>query len=198
MKNRLLIVLSLVFVLVSLAGGYYILVLSKQPSYTSQVPEVTLPTPTPEYSDPVQEETTTNDESMVLDETAQEPESTPTPIPEFLSFQSDDDNFSVSYKSQRKFYQDTEKTGNRYTFFISNSNNITLHVGDSWSWDHPARVFSSDLTVSGQPTFTFEVSSQKLTDFESGNKKYTVQCVHFGSESVKAECDALISSFKLL
>lgn len=115
------------------------------------------------------------------------------------SYSSSEDNFSVSYSSKRQLVAGTESTGNRYTFAYS-TGNFAIHVSDSgtWSWTHTGRQFSTAFVVSGQPTFRYDIAAQTIVDLQSSDKNYTIQCVHNGSESLKAECESFISSFKLL
>jgi hypothetical protein len=116
-----------------------------------------------------------------------------------LDYSNSSDGFSVSYSSTRKLVQDDEDSGNRYTF-TSSLGNFAVHVSPagSWAWTHPDRQFSTGFTVSGQPTFRYDINSQTIVDLQSSDKDYTIQCVHNGKESVKAECEAFIASFKLL
>ena len=137
--------------------------------------------------------------------------STPSPSPVLTStvfpispinvipFQSKEDGFSVSYSNQRQLHQDTEASGNRYTF-TNKSGNFAIHVSPSgkWSWTHPDRQFTNSLVVSGQNTFRYDINAQTIIDLQSGDKNYTIQCIHNGIESLKTECDQFVSSFKLL
>lgn len=132
--------------------------------------------------------------------TAITPTATPTTaISEILNFKSDTDGFSIDYSSSRKLYQDTESTGNRYTFYNS-AGNFAVHVSSSgtWSWTNPDRNFNADLIVSGQNTYRYDISTQTIVDLQSSDKNYTIQCVHNGKSTLKAECETFIQSFKLL
>lgn len=128
---------------------------------------------------------------------------TPTPIsssnPTTLDFSASADGFSVSYNSSRKVYQDKETSGNRYTFY-NIAGNFAIHVGldGKWSWTNPNRKFTEELTVSGKPTFRYDISTQTIIDLQSDDKNYTIQCVHNGKESLKTECESFYRSFKLL
>jgi len=124
---------------------------------------------------------------------------TPTPISSILNFKSVADGFSIDYSSSRKFYQDSESTGNRYTFYLS-SGNFAVHVSPSgtWSWSNPDRNFNSTLIVSGQNTYRYDISTQTIVDLQSSTKNYTIQCVHNNNTTIKAECEAFIKSFQLL
>jgi len=129
------------------------------------------------------------------------PTATPSPVSISGSsiFKTSTDAFSVSYSSSRKLYQDTESTGNRYTFYLS-SGNFAIHVSPSgtWSWTNPDRNFSSNLIVSGQNTYRYDISTQTIVDLQSSTKNYTIQCVHNGNATLKTECEAFIKSFTLL
>jgi hypothetical protein len=125
---------------------------------------------------------------------------TPTSSPSAqLNFSSSVDNFSVVYNSLRKLYQDTESTGNRYTFY-SLLGNFAVHVAPSgtWAWTNSSRNFSSDLIVSGQNTFRYDITTQTIVDLQSSTKNYTIQCIHNGNATLKIECEAFIKSFQLL
>jgi hypothetical protein len=137
--------------------------------------------------------------------------STSTPIPtksistspssgSFENYSSSTDAFSISYSVSRQLVQDTENSGNRYTFVSSYVGNFAVHVSPSgtWAWVNPDRQFSTDFTVSGQPTFRYDIATQTIVDLQSSTKNYTLQCVHNGVASVKEECEAFISSFTLL
>ncbi|MDD2483231.1 MAG: hypothetical protein PHE71_03090 [Candidatus Shapirobacteria bacterium] len=116
-----------------------------------------------------------------------------------LNFSSSEDGFSVSYSSLRKLYQDKESTGNRYTFY-SLSGNFAVHVASSgtWAWTNTDRNFSAALIVSGKNTYRYDIATQTIVDLQSSTKNYTLQCIHNGKESLKAECEAFIKSFQLL
>lgn len=118
---------------------------------------------------------------------------------EFLNYSSSSDGFSVSYSSARKLVQDTEATGNRYTF-TSSLGNFAVHVSPAatWAWMHSNRQFSQNFTVSGQPTFRYDINFQTIVDLKSSDKNYTIQCVHNGHDSLKAECETFLASFRLL
>jgi len=113
------------------------------------------------------------------------------------TFQSDNDFFKVEYEGKRKLYQDNENGGQRYTFY-DKSGNITVHVGNNWSWTYPERIYSEALQVDGQDTFVYETSNQKIVDFEKNNKKYTIQCVHNKVEAIKEECQKFMDNFKFI
>jgi len=117
----------------------------------------------------------------------------PTPTPTHLDFVSDIDQFSVSYSSDRKIYQDTEATGRRYSFYHS-QNNIVVHTGSQWSWQHPARNFTDTLLVSNLPTFRYDTDTQTIVDIQLGDRLYTIQCVHNNYEIYKNQCNDFLKS----
>ena len=123
----------------------------------------------------------------------------PTIISNILNFKTTDDGFSIDYSSSRKLYQDTESSGNRYTFY-SSAGNFAVHVAKSgtWTWTNPDRNFSSAFLVSSQNTYRYDISTQTIVDLQSSTKNYTIQCVHNGKESLKTECEEFIKSFQLL
>lgn len=123
----------------------------------------------------------------------------PTTTPSILNFKSSTDGFSISYNSSRKLYQDTESSGNRHTFY-SSAGNFAVHVAKSgtWAWTNPDRNFNSELIVSGQNTYRYDISTQTIIDLQSNTKNYTIQCVHNGKEALKTECEEFINSFQLL
>ena len=122
---------------------------------------------------------------------------TPTPISS--NYSSSTDGFSIVYSSFRKLYQDKETSGNRYTFY-SNSGNFAVHVGlnNQWAWTTPDRNFSGNLVLSGQNTYRYDTDSQTIVDIQYNNKNYTLQCVHNGKSTLKAECETFLQSFKLI
>jgi hypothetical protein len=123
----------------------------------------------------------------------------PTATSSILNFKSTTDGFSISYNSGRKLYQDTESSGNRYTFY-SSAGNFAVHVTKSgtWAWTNPDRNFNSELIVSGQNTYRYDISTQTIVDLQSSTKNYTIQCVHNDKETLKTECEEFIKSFQLL
>jgi hypothetical protein len=131
---------------------------------------------------------------------------TPTPTatssassPTLVTFKNTEDGFSINYLSSRKLYQDKESSGNRYTFY-SSSGNFAVHVAPSgsWAWINSDRNFSQSFIVSGQNTYRYDIATQTIVDLQSSDKNYTIQCVHNGKESLKAECETFIKSFQLL
>lgn len=145
------------------------------------------------------------------------PTKIPTAVPTsssagLITYSSAEDDFSVEYASKRKIYQDTEaslytsngdlstsSTGTRYTFYLS-TGNFAVHVtsGDLWSWKNVNRQFDNNSLVAGKPSFRYDITSQTIVDLKSGDKNYTIQCIHNGNAALKTECEAFISSFKLL
>lgn len=119
--------------------------------------------------------------------------------PSILNYKNENDGFSINYGSSRKLYQDTESAGNRYTFYSSNGN-FVVHVSPSgtWSWTNSDRNFSQAFIVSGQNTYRYDISTQTIVDLQSSSKNYTIQCVHNGNITLKAECETFVKSFILL
>jgi len=128
---------------------------------------------------------------------------TPTPVSSssatILNFSSATDGFSIVYNSIRKLYQDTEASGDRFTF-TNPSGNFAIHVGlnGAWAWTNSNRQFNSSVLIAGQPTFRYDTSAQTIVDLQSNGKNYTIQCVHNGLASLKTECDQFLKSFQLL
>jgi len=122
-----------------------------------------------------------------------------TPTPTELTFSSSTDGFSVVYSSSRKLYQDKESSGNRYTFYLTGGN-FAVHVGlnGQWAWTTPNRDFSGNLVISGQNTYRYDTDAQTIVDIQYNGKNYTLQCVHNGKATLKAECETFLQSFKLL
>lgn len=121
----------------------------------------------------------------------------PTPTPEFTSFSSASEKFSLTHKTSRTVYTDKEGTGTRYTFYNPN-HNFAVHVGADWSWLHPGRQFTTTFTLDSQPTFRYDIDSQTIVDVKYGNFLYTFQCIHQGLASYKAECTSFLNSVKFL
>lgn len=105
--------------------------------------------------------------------------------------------FKSIYATDRKLYIEKEYSGTRYVLWRSDSK-ITVHTGNSWSWVHPNRDLSQTGIVPGQKVFVYTIGSQKIVDFMSEGKKYTIQCVHNGDTENKAECEKFVSNFKLI
>lgn len=115
---------------------------------------------------------------------------TPIPTPPFTTFTNQDYNFTVTYPSYRKYFQEKSTSGSRFVFYRPDANNMVVHAGSSWSWTHPGR----DLT-SG--SFLYEASNQTLKDLPSDQYKYTLQCVHNQNKELKLECESFFNSFKI-
>lgn len=105
--------------------------------------------------------------------------------------------FRIKYDPERKIYEAAEGSGRRFTFYRQ-PGNIALHVGDNWSWTHPGREFDSKVLVAGQETFVYEISSQTITDWMVGERKYSFQCIHQGNTTVREECQKMLGSVELL
>ncbi|MFA5532754.1 MAG: hypothetical protein WDA13_04145 [Candidatus Shapirobacteria bacterium] len=224
-KPSLYLVLTVILVILSIIGGIFLFqIINKQdntPSNSSSTAKIELiPTDVPQISvTPVATTAAKISPTPIASPTSKikvTPTATPTAIPTkkvtptitptttsapsaTLTYSSSTDGFSVDYSSTRKVYQDTESSGNRYTFSLS-SGNFAVHIGlnDKWAWTAPNRNFSGDLIVAGQNTYRYDISNQTIVDLQSNGKNYTIQCVHNGKESLKTECESFISSFKLL
>lgn len=225
-KNSTYLILTLVLLILSAIGAYFLYqIYQDRQSYSydsTTVPKIELiPTDTlepeiidipdtatsPAVSLTPQVATPTASVTQVPTEVVSPvPTAIPTTVPTKTSstgatqtYTSQADSFSVVYSSNRQFYQDTEATGNRYTFTLA-SGNFAIHVSTppQWSWTHPNREFTDTLLVSGKSTFKYDTTTQTIVDLQSDTKNYTLQCVHNGVASLKAECDQFINSFKLL
>ena len=225
-KNTKYLVLSIILLILSGLGIFSISKINNSASSLSETPQITqTPTSVPTQKPTVTvipvstssakislTPTATTSAKITITPTATPtakpkititPTSIPTPTPivtsSFLNFKSTTDGFSIDYNSSRKLYQDTESTGNRYTFYLS-SGNFAIHVSPSgtWSWTNPDRNFSSTLIVSGKNTYRYDISTQTIVDLQSSTKNYTIQCVHNGNATLKTECEAFIKSFTLL
>lgn len=209
-NNSTYIILTVILVILSSLGVYLFFQLQKKPNnvIVEEPVPTEIPSPTPKLieideptidpsptvkSSPTTKPTLIPTTSTISTTSSQSPLSTPLT----QNFSSSIDKFSVVYSSGRKLYEDKESTGNRYTFY-SKLGNIAIHTGTKWSWVYPNREFTDTLLVAGKPTFVYDLDSQKIVDFENGDQKYTIQCIHGGSSIYKAECDKFISSFKLL
>lgn len=188
-SNAIYIALTVIMLVLSVVGLYLYLRTSTSPA----VDLVSITTPAPDQiTDVVPTITSVPDNQPLI---TVNPSATPTPTIKTLI--SDVDDFSVDYSSSRTLYQDKEGSGTRYTLY-SPSGNIAIHVGPSWSWVYPNRQFTDTLLVADQPTFRYDISSQTIVDFQSGTKKYTIQCLHHGQDSLEAECQQILTDFKLL
>jgi hypothetical protein len=199
--------LTVFFILLSVAAYTGLNWLKSQPS-PRQGSETVEASPTPNIQEPtlIPDSTTTGMTPPLQSNT---PTSTslnkpsPTiddlgPTSTFKFFTSPIDNFSVTYSSSRKLYQDTESDKiNRYTFY-RNDSNFAIHVGrEAWSWEHPNRDFSGNFLVSGQNTFRFQTAGQTIVDIDKNGLKYTLQCIHGDQSAIVSECDSFLKSFKL-
>lgn len=224
-KPSLYLVLTVILVILSIIGGIFLFqIISKQKTSSSNSSSASkielIPTDIPQISvTPIATDTSKITTTPIASSTSKikvTPTATPTAIPTkkvtptitpastsapstTLTYSSSTDSFSINYSSTRKVYQDTESSGNRYTFSLS-SGNFAVHVGlnDKWAWTAPDRNFNGDLIIAGQNTYRYDISNQTIIDLQSNGKNYTLQCVHNGKESLKTECESFISSFKLL
>jgi hypothetical protein len=227
-KNSTYLILSIILLILSAIGGYFLFQnfqSTNQAAYTSQTtPKIELiptdivtneitvtPSPASTSSAKISLAPTATASALKTTITPTKlPTITPTKAPTITptitgttsnlkTYTNSTDSFSLSYSSSRVFTQDTEKSGNRYTFSAP-VGNFAVHVSPSgtWAWVNSERQFSTDFTISGQPTFRYDIDSQTIVDLQSSTKNYTIQCVHNGVASAKAECEGFISSFKLL
>ena len=227
-KNSLYLTLTILFVILSIVGGYFLSKMYQDsnlaPYTSSSVPKIEL-IPTDSVQEPTQyasAPTITSNPSVTPIVTTAVATTTATPktadltpttklIPtasisitpvsskNIIPFESKEDSFSLSYGKQRQLHQDTETSGNRYTF-TNKSGDFAIHVSsnDKWSWTHPGRQFTDTLLVSGKNTFRYDINTQTIIDLQSSKNNYTLQCIHNGIESLKTECEQFVSSFKIL
>lgn len=219
-KNSTYLILTILLVILSIIGGYFLFNMYQDRylvTYTSSnTPKIELlPTDTVETSTQTISTSSANNITPTITEVTPVTSATATATPKLVTtvtptksvasvkdvvfYQSKEDSFSVSYSDQRQLHQDTEPSGNRYTF-TDKSGNFAIHVSPSskWSWTHPDRQFTETLLVSGKKTFKYDINAQTIIDLQSDEKNYTIQCVHNGIESLKTECDQFVSSFKIL
>jgi hypothetical protein len=217
-QNKIFLTSAIILAILSLIGGVWLFfslrqpqvstaVIEEQPSPTSiPTPEETI-VPTIEPTSTIKPKQSTSSATPTLKPTVK-PTSIPTPTPtlaitptpastSLIDFNSTDDNFSISYNPVRKLYQDSESSGNRYTFALS-SGNFAIHAGKDWSWSYPNRTYTSDFLINNQPTFRYDINTQTIVDVQYNGKNYTIQCVHNGSSTLKAECEQFLKSFKFL
>ena len=125
------------------------------------------------------------------------PPPSPTPIPDYQTFSSPTDTFTVEYSSSRTLYEDKNGSINRYTFY-SPAGSIAVHVGPDWSWQHPGREFTPIFKIDGQNTFRYDINLQTIVDIQKDGNKYTIQCVHNTKEELKSDCNRFFSTFRIL
>ncbi len=218
-KNSIYLILTILLVILSTIGGYFLFKMyqgNNLVTFTSStVPKIELlPTDSMEEPTPFASISTTTITPTIIPKITTTiasatatpkltstliPTKTPVSTSGTVSYQSQEDGFSVSYSNQRQLHRDTESSGNRYTF-VNKSGNFAIHVSpsDKWSWTHPSRQFTSTLLISGKNTFRYDIATQTIIDLQSDENNYTIQCIHNGVESLKTECDQFVSSFKLL
>lgn len=228
-KNSVYLIFSIVLVILSVIGGFFLFnTLNQQDISNNQSDTLSkvelIPTDAPQeidYNDSFLEPTsviledspltsptatTTIIPTITLAPTLAQPTNTPAPTTtptstssSTLNFSSSTDNFSVSYSSSRKLYQDITINANRHTFYLA-AGNFAIHVNSegAWSWVHPSRQFTDNYLVDGQPTFKYDIDTQTIVDLQSNGKNYTIQCVHNNNQTLKNECHEFTQSFKLL
>lgn len=190
-SNSKYLFFSLLLLLLSAFGIYFLLYYLPSQKTPSPVPVSQLFTPSP----------ASDNQTPSASDSASPPTGgptlLPTPTPFITTYISESDKFQVQYSSDRQVYTDPESSGTRYTFY-KKAGNIAVHVGTDWSWSHPSRVFSDTYLVSNRPAFRYEINTQTIVDFETDALKYTIQCVHSGQQVQKDECEQFIHLFELL
>lgn len=184
-KSNLYLVLAIILLIASIVGVFRLY--RRQSVNTISF----APTPTPYHLYESDDPDTVVSSPAITSPSPDPAEPTP------LVLQYTGDTFKVTYPSYRKMTVESESSGQRYVFYSADGN-ITLHVGSRWSWSHPGRTFNSDFTVASLPTFRYDITSQTIVDFEDGDLKYTIQCVHHDITDLKAECDQFVKNFQLL
>jgi len=221
-KNSTYLVLTIILVILSAIGGFFLFQMNSNTNNNSKTATTITPkieliptdiisptitasptakvTKTPTAS-PTAKLTPTIKPTATASPTAK---LTPTPVASSsasltTTLSKASDGFSIEYSTLRKLYEDTESSGNRYTFYLS-SGNFAVHVGlnDKWAWTTPNRAFSGDFLIAGQNTYRYDISTQTIVDLQYGGKNYTLQCVHNGLAALKTECETFLQSFKLL
>ena len=162
-KNSLYLVLTIIFVILSVIGGYFLYQVVNQrqnsPLTTNSettpiptnIPTITLTpiattspiasssvksklTPTPTPTKKIASPTATIKPTSTLKPTATPKNSEPVEsTPTLTSYESTEDGFSIDYLSSRKVYPDSESSGRRYTFYLA-SGNFAVHVGLDDQW----------------------------------------------------------------
>ncbi|MDD4938101.1 MAG: hypothetical protein PHX34_03775 [Candidatus Shapirobacteria bacterium] len=219
-KNSAYLVLTVILVILSVIGGYFLFKTingQRDPLSTSQASKIELiPTDSLDSEDLISSNSGQVIESTPIASLTSKVKITPTITPTkaiistitpttssnsstSLTYSSSSDKFSIDYSPTRKLYQDTESSGNRYTFYLS-SGNFAVHIGldNQWAWSNSDREFTDDFFVADQPTFRYDTSTQTIVDIQTEDRNYTIQCVHNGQESLKTECEKFIKSFKLI
>jgi len=231
-KNSTYLVLSIILVILSAIGGFFLFQMKSNPTNNSKtavnitpkielIPtDVVTPTitasptakitktptasPTAKLTPTIKISPTATPSPTIKITPTTKPTITPTPVSsssasKITTLSKPSDGFSIEYSTLRKLYEDTESSGNRYTFYLS-SGNFAVHVGlnDKWAWTTPNRNFSGDFLIAGQNTYRYDISTQTIIDLQYGGKNYTLQCVHNGKDSLKTECETFLQSFKLL
>jgi hypothetical protein len=200
-SSRFYIILTVILVILSLAGLYLYFVVLRQTEGVTPTIEPDTNFPTRSFNPPSPTLTT---KSEFIEPDTSEPTLAPGTKGGFADESEQisngiltTDSFMVKYSPNRELYKTYSGSNTRYTLY-SSSGRIAIHVGPTWSWSHPGRSFTSDFKVSDQPTFVYKITSQTIVDFQVDKTKYTIQCVHGGDSAQKSECDQLLSDFKLL
>lgn len=186
-KNNLYLILAIIFLTVSVIGVYRLY------SHLSPATLTDDTTPIPTSSRAYTDQSDYDYDSPTLAPTSVISMDEVEPTPAHLQYTGD--TFKVTYPSYRQLTIENESFGKRYVFY-SSKGNITLHAGTSWSWSHPGRTFSTDLTIASQPTFRYDTTTQTIVDFQVDDLKYTIQCVHNANSDLQSECDQFIANFQ--
>ncbi|MFA5749983.1 MAG: hypothetical protein WC895_02045 [Candidatus Shapirobacteria bacterium] len=215
-KNNTYLILTIILVILSVIGVFFIFQIKQSKNTvslnSSSIPKIELiPTDIPITVTPSKIASPSPTKKPTITPTATpsakitptiKPTLTPTPTSSpsaKLNFSSYDDGFSILYNSTRKLYQDKETSGNRYTF-TNIAGNFAIHVGlnDKWAWTNSDRQFSDSFLVAGKSTFRYDISTQTIVDLQSNGKNYTIQCIHNGKDTLKAECEQFLKDFQLI
>lgn len=185
------LLLSVVLFLLSIAGIGILYLRQASPTKEIAVVEPTFafPSPTPKMM-----------ENIIIPTnkpTATPISPSPTPPPDSQVYENEDYKFRLTYGNNRRVYEEKEGQGLRVTFY-SSLGNIAVHMGKDWSWKHPERKFSEEFLVDDEETFIFENEEQKIIDFEKGEYKYSLQCVHHNQNKIKEECEAVVNSWQFM
>jgi len=229
-KNSTYLVLTIILVILSAIGGFFLFQMNSNnnnsktattitpkieliptdivsptitASPTAKITKTPTASPTAKLSPTLKPTATATPSPTIKITPTTKPTLTPTSVASssasLITLSKPSDGFSIEYSAARKLYEDTESSGNRYTFYLS-SGNFAVHVGlnDKWAWTTPNRNFSGDFLVAGQNTYRYDISTQTIVDLQYGGKNYTLQCVHNGKAALKTECETFLQSFKLL
>jgi len=119
---------------------------------------------------------------------------------EDVEYKNEELGFTVKHSNARQIIEDTNsKAGNRVVFWLNSGLNFIIHVGEEWSYENPERVEEAYTSTPVGIAYEFVGDpNQKILDFEKGEMKYTIQCVHQEDESVIEECNDFLTSFAFI